>query len=198
MADQIKHFNKGIVFGRFSSFKIVTGKNRRMNIILECPNSMHGDPRIFATAFGAMVDRLQDVLLTKGKGAALRLQGIYGQYEHDGSRTSSFTVYDWITYNESEYRAVFILIGRVEQIEKDGDEWRVHLRLSRPGGKDKDNIEEDFILYADNIGQLSQGQTAKLKGVIARKEDYFGDSEGSFKPYIKEISILAPETEGPF
>lgn len=202
----MKHFNKGLIFGKLSRFKLSTGEKPRLEIIIEAPNSMHGDPTIYAAAFGRMAEKLLEVLKAKGQGASLRLQGIMGQYRKKEHLNTSFTVFKCDEYAGSEYRAVFILIGHVESIEKEDEEYRIHLHVSRSVKGMDNNIEEDLVLYSernlgtyeDNTVTVTQGQTVKLKGVIGRKEDYFGDAEGTFKPQVKEIEILELPEEEPY
>lgn len=199
----IKHFNKGVVFGRLSDLKEKTAdsenKTRYLQLNLECPNELHGDTKIYGRLWGD--DRIDNLLKTLNqngklmKGTALRLEGFFGQYDgEDNRRLNNYTFFKWKLINSAEYRAAFILTGEIHDVYAKDGECCVHLHIIRSGANSKE-IEEDFVLFTEDEGDVAgfkKGETVHLKGVISEKgrEDYFGGTSGSFKAYIKEIKIL--------
>lgn len=198
----IKHFNKGVVFGRLSDLKEKTSdsenKTKYLQINLECPNELHGDTKIYGRLWGdERIDVLLKTLNQNGKlmkGTALRLEGFFGQYDDsEGRRLNNYSFFKWKHINSSEFRAAFILTGEIKEAYILNGEGCIHLHIVRPGAKNKD-LEEDFILFTEDEGDISdlkQGQTVHLKGVLSEKgqEDYFGGTSGIFKAYVKEMKI---------
>lgn len=171
-----------------------------LQIQLECPNTLHGDIKVYGRLWGD--DRIEELLRTLNqdgklmKGTALRLEGFFGQYDgEDDRRLNNYTFFKWHLFEGAEYRAVFILTGKIEDIhETEDDEGCVHLHIARQGVNEQ-TVEEDFLLFAEDkaeIADLRDGQTIQAKGLIAEKgeEDYFGGSSGIFKAYVKEVKIL--------
>jgi len=204
-----KHFNKGVVFGRLAGLERKRSENGKpyIQIYLECPNDLHGDAKVYGRMWGEdRIDGFMAGLNKDGKlmmGTPLRLEGFFSQYDaEDGRRLNNYTFFSWKTYEkDEEYRATFILRGRVQDVyENEDGEGVIHLHLSRPGTNDQ-TVEEDFILYAENrqdIHGLQEGQEVDIKGLIAEKgeEDYFGETSGIFRPYIKVLKVVEKEAEG--
>ncbi len=196
-----KHFNKGVIFGRLVGVEKKTSEGGRkyLQLQFECPNMVHGDAKVFGRMWGEeriepFLKELKDERGVLMMGAKLKMEGFYNQYDGDGQRLSSYTLYKWAFYEGNEFRATFILRGVVEDVyENDEGEGVLHLHLSRPGNNEQ-TVEEDFLLYAEDpqiLAGVSPGQTVHVKGVIAEQgeEDYFGETSGVFKPYIKVIEI---------
>lgn len=202
---EIKHFNKGVVFGRLSDLVIKTSENNKkyMQLHLECPNDLHGDTRVYGRLWGDdRVEQLLGALKKDGKlmkGTGLRLEGFFSQYDgEDGQRLNNFTFFKWKPFTGAEYRAAFILTGQIEDAyETEEGEGAIHLHIVRKGANEQD-VEEDFLVFTedkDDILELQQGQIVHLKGLISEKgeEDYFGSTSGIFKAYVKEIKVLQVE-----
>lgn len=177
-----------------------TGGVPYLQVHLEVPNTLHGDCKVYGRVWGKeRIAQLQDELKKDGKfiaGTPIRLEGFFNQYDgEEGKRYNNFTFHKWDFNTAEEYRATFILVGEVKDAYVEDGEGVIALHICRSGGKGKKDIEEDFILYTDNkdlINDLHEGQTIKAKGLIAEKgkEDYFGDSSGVFRAYVKELQIL--------
>ncbi len=198
------HFNKGFVFGRLAGLKqkISKKKVKYLSIYAQCPNNLHGDAKAYGNLWGNdKVDAFMDSMKKDGKllmGNAAELIGFFKQYDHKGKRLNNYHFYGAQPYEGNEYRAIFILAGEIVHIFEQGDEGCIHLHISRRGEKGE-TVEEDFQLFTEDksmIKELRPGQTAKLKGLISEKgeADYFGDRSGIFKPYVKEIKILATDS----
>lgn len=197
-----KHFNAGNVWGRVAEVekKYSEGAGTPYAAItIEAPNEMYGNIKTYGRLWGrdkvdAFIDHHK-----KNPGAAYRFQGFFSQYEKDDTVRSNFTFFSWQAIDTKEFRATFVLVGEVEEI--DGD--RIGLYLSRPGMNGREDTEEHLVAYALNrkdLQGIEVGETVEVKGVLRYREaeDYFGGApEGKVLPYFMALKVRKPEAVAP-
>jgi hypothetical protein len=205
----MKHFNSGNVWGKVASVEkqYFTGGTLYLAIQVECPNSLHGNVKTYGRLWGKEKINAFFDYHKAHPGASYRFRGFFSQYDkEEGKRYSNYTFFSWEPFEGSEFRAVFILTGKVTAVEEKNGEAKLYLHLIREGQGDYKDIDENFEVYATNsqaVSGISEGDTVQVKGVISYREpeDYFGgSSQGPVKPYIKEIKVYEPELseQGPF
>lgn len=194
---EIKHYNGGIVMGIISKVtpEVTKEKKPYLELLVDCPNPIHGNVRVLARIWGKSVDLFK---ASFKQGSMARLQGNIQQYDDkNGNRRTSFNFFQFSPGPLKEMKAVFILTGEVEKYQDDPStsSGQVTIRIVQVDGNGKITNEEDIEVYVPGevlltTGEPEPGQTVKVKGYLVQKENEFGEAEGVMRCEVKEMEVL--------
>ena len=197
--NQPAHFNKGIVWG-----KVVSATEDEMhdknfpddpekkivccNLQLSCINDF-GKVNIFGKIMQeAPAKRF---LAEANAGKTLRLEGVFSQYkDRTGAMKSNYNFFEWDPCPKkdlTDLRAVFILVGRVDDIRYNLDGAPL-IVLTTETHKATKTYKNTFSLAIDEgrEREFTPGEVFRVKGALRGTEDQFGDTT-AIRPLILEF-----------
>ncbi|HAS52673.1 MAG TPA: hypothetical protein DCS42_00415 [Nitrospiraceae bacterium] len=201
------HFNKGIVWGKVVSATEDKMKDSRSedpekklvccNLQLSCINDF-GKVQVFGKIM--QEEPAKRFLAEKNTGKTLRLEGVFSQYKHrDGAMKSNYNFFEWNlcpSKDLTDLRAVFILVGRVDDIRY-SPEGEPVIVLTTETTKGSRSYKNTFNLAIDD-GQekyFRGGEVYRVKGALRGIEDQFGDTT-SIRPLILEFGLAQAVPQG--
>lgn len=204
---QPAHFNKGIVWGKVTSAledKMKDGRSEDpekkvvcCNIQLSCINDF-GKVHVFGKIM--QEEAAKRFLAEKNTGKHLRLEGVFSQYkDRTGAMKSNYNFFEWNlcpSKDLTDLRAVFILVGRVDDMRYDPDGNPV-IVLTTETHKATKTYKNTFNLAIDG-GQEKEfrpGEVYRVKGAIRGTEDQFGDTI-AIRPLILEFGLADKIPQG--
>ena len=182
----MKHFNKGVIFGVIDNLKERTAKNDKktpyMDIFIKCRSEQYGN---FLTRFRCWdLETIGDIKEThiKNPGALWRFEGYIEQYEKDGklyTGCSGFKEIQMLTEKTTQ-RSTFILSGKFNGMSPKRERATTMLAviIEREEAKDEEFFAEirleDCERLGFNIKDIVRGDTVRLCGHQADLDAEFG------------------------
>jgi hypothetical protein len=205
---EIKHFNRGTVWGRVEGAPEKKLSNEGKGRKKDAPDgsSKKGSPfyrlkvicashRGNAFAYGRIWNEAKAKNLIQylkdTPGAGIKLVGWFNQYDKtleggNVERRSNFTWHDWFPDKCEDPRAAFSLVGKVTAITEN----LLSLHMERKGSQ-----PEDFKIHAledTSLQRVTEGDIIQVKGYLRSKhgEDEFGDTDNSpILPYFADEDL---------
>ncbi len=202
------HFNKGVAWA-----KVISATEDKMhdknfpddpekkivccNLQMSCINDF-GRVNFFGKI---MQEAAAKRFLAEGNaGKTLRLEGVFSQYKDRGGLIkSNYNFFDWDPCPKKDLldlRAVFILVGRVDDIRfnQDGEPVIVLTTETIKGARTYKNT---FNLAIDDgrEEEFRAGEVYRVKGALRPIEDGFGDTI-AIRPLILEFGKAEKAPEG--
>jgi len=197
----VAHYNKGIIFGKIISAQEDKMQDKRYpddpdkkvvccNLQVSCPGDF-GTVRVFAKI---MQEKLaQEFLQEENQGKFLRLDGFFAQYkDHGGSIKSNYNILSWdpcSQKNRSDLRAVFILVGRIEDVNRNEDGEQVITLITEREANGRKYTSTFYLASTNSDEEFRIGEVYRCKGELRPVEDRFGEVT-SIRPLILEWNLV--------
>lgn len=184
----MKHYNKGIIFGKVTSAKEDKMKGGICaNLQISCAGDF-GRVNVFAKIW--QEEKAKQFLAEENTRKYLRLEGFFAQYKKGDAVKSNYNIYGWdplVTKGQNDQRAVFILVGDVQNAicGQDGEPM-IELVTEREG------YTSTFWLHHGEAMVFVVGETYRVKGELRPTEDRFGDTI-AVRPLVLDRKLMTED-----
>jgi len=202
-----QHYNKGIIWGKIISAtedkmhdkNFPNDPDRKVvcaNLQIACPGDF-GKANVFAKVMREQ--EAKQFLAEQNAGKTLRLEGFFAQYkDRGGVIKSNYNILSWgpcSPKDQTDLRAVFILVGRVDDIRYNEDGDPIIVLTTERSVKER-IFKNTFALSTDKPNDFRAGEVFRVKGELRAIEDRFGNTI-MVRPLILEAKMIVEDEAVP-
>jgi hypothetical protein len=187
-----KHFNKGVVWGKIKTLKTRTTKANGKpyaELRILCPSEGCGDVLVYARLWGKIKVEAVKKAFKSNPGQAYKFKGLLSQFKKSDKVLTGFNLFSLEPTDDLVgLRAVFILVGGLEERHYNGGTALLKVRVKQGGDYPTDDL---FEIYASEKAaeQLDVLALVQVKGKMRDMDAEWGSS-GDLRPFADEMKSI--------